>query len=35
VSGHVRNVQTLAFSPDGKRFASGGDSTTIDIWSTD
>jgi WD40 repeat protein len=31
-SGHVGAVRAVAFSPDGKKLASGGDDRTIKVW---
>jgi len=33
ISAHVEDVNCLAFSPDGKYFASGGKDRTIKVWS--
>lgn len=35
LSGHVRYVTGLAYSPDGKLLASGGADDTLRIWNTD
>ena len=32
LTGHNRFVRTIAFSPDGKRLASGSDDLTIKLW---
>lgn len=32
LTGHTRGVSSVAFSPDGKRIASGSDDRTIHIW---
>ncbi|KAK3354053.1 HET-R [Lasiosphaeria hispida] len=34
LEGHGRSVQSVAFSPDGQRLASGSDDETIKIWDT-
>ena len=32
-SGHLLNVQSVAFSPDSKTLASGSDDNTIILWN--
>ena len=34
LGGHTSEVTTVAFSPDGKRFASGGADCAIQLWQT-
>lgn len=33
IAGHTEEVNTIDFSPDGKKFASGSDDKTIKIWN--
>ncbi len=31
-SGHTADVNAVAWSPDGKRIASGGNDMTVQVW---
>lgn len=33
IAGHTEEVNSIDFSPDGRKFASGSDDTTIKIWN--
>ena len=35
LTGHSRWVQSVAFSPNGNRVASGSDDNLVKIWDTD
>jgi WD40 repeat protein len=35
LTGHTNWVRSIAFSPDGKRVASGSDDRLVKIWDTE